>query len=402
MTTATSNKVKALTIWQPWASLIAAGIKQYETRGWTTSYRGLIAIHAAKRTVDTQPRQLLREPRDIAKLPQELPLGAVVALARLVDVVPSEQLMARPGFADSQERRLGDFSPGRYGWKLEIVEVYDPPLSAKGKQGLWSWEPPQSPSKPQPSSKTKRAIPLALARKAAQKLLAQLEPHCERIEIAGSIRREKEEIGDIELVAIPKMGERMANVQPPAQQLNLFGGAPAAGGTLTEKYSRLDEELTRLVEAGMLLRTPPRGVQARTAWGPRQKKLWMGLNEKLGFIQVDLFIATVSNWGAIFTIRTGSSDFSNALVAYIKNRTPYRQGGGSLTYSPTGEVVSTPTERSYFEHIGVPWVKPHLRDARAAQHLLRYQWPERVLLGMGYTDAAARAMMRQRLSTGVL
>ena len=41
--------MKALTIWQPWASLIAGGAKQYETRSWATQYRGPIAIHAAAR-----------------------------------------------------------------------------------------------------------------------------------------------------------------------------------------------------------------------------------------------------------------------------------------------------------------------------------------------------------------
>lgn len=43
--------MKAITIWQPWASLLAHGMKQYETRSWATKYRGPIAIHAAKRPV---------------------------------------------------------------------------------------------------------------------------------------------------------------------------------------------------------------------------------------------------------------------------------------------------------------------------------------------------------------
>ena len=43
--------MKAITIWQPWAFLLAMGAKQYETRSWETAYRGPIAIHAAKRPV---------------------------------------------------------------------------------------------------------------------------------------------------------------------------------------------------------------------------------------------------------------------------------------------------------------------------------------------------------------
>ena len=40
--------MKAITIWQPWASLLVSGRKRYETRSWATSYRGPIAIHAAR------------------------------------------------------------------------------------------------------------------------------------------------------------------------------------------------------------------------------------------------------------------------------------------------------------------------------------------------------------------
>lgn len=43
--------MKAITLWQPWASLLACGAKGYETRSWATSYRGQIAIHAAKKDI---------------------------------------------------------------------------------------------------------------------------------------------------------------------------------------------------------------------------------------------------------------------------------------------------------------------------------------------------------------
>jgi activating signal cointegrator 1 len=47
--------VKAISLWQPWATLIALGEKKFETRSWLTNYRGQIAIHAAKRM---EPDQL--------------------------------------------------------------------------------------------------------------------------------------------------------------------------------------------------------------------------------------------------------------------------------------------------------------------------------------------------------
>lgn len=129
---------KALTVWQPWASLLAAGVKEYETRSWSTRYRGLIAIHAAKRQPDTDYRRLIG---GRGNMPDPLPVGAVVALARLVDVVPTDTLRAKPGFMASQEARLGDYAPGRFAWQMKIVEQYDPPLPAQGKQGLWDWTP---------------------------------------------------------------------------------------------------------------------------------------------------------------------------------------------------------------------------------------------------------------------
>lgn len=86
--------MKAITIWQPWASLLAMGIKQYETRSWATSYRGPIAIHAAKKNViDTMliPEQVKDEMKKrIGAMAgakwENLPTGAVIATAKLVNV----------------------------------------------------------------------------------------------------------------------------------------------------------------------------------------------------------------------------------------------------------------------------------------------------------------------------
>ena len=53
--------IKALTLWQPWASLIAWGEKQYETRSWSTEYRGLLAIHASKRETEWEYNEGIRD-----------------------------------------------------------------------------------------------------------------------------------------------------------------------------------------------------------------------------------------------------------------------------------------------------------------------------------------------------
>jgi hypothetical protein len=135
-----TTTVKALSLWQPWASLVAAGLKQYETRSWATPYRGLLAIHAAKRPPDGDVSDLLR-PVQAGRVAQPLPLGAVVCVVDLVDVVPATE--ARKTISEL-EYSVRDYSPGRWAWKLELVHVFEIPVPARGAQGLWDWEVDQA------------------------------------------------------------------------------------------------------------------------------------------------------------------------------------------------------------------------------------------------------------------
>jgi hypothetical protein len=135
--------VKAITLYAPWAHLIAIGAKRHETRSWPCDdYRGPIAIHAGKKT-DDLPRfweALFTEPLQAAGyfLPEELPLGCVVAVAMLTDCIPTSD-MEIPG---PPEVEFGDFSPGRWAWKLENIKRLDPPIPARGYQKLWDWDAP--------------------------------------------------------------------------------------------------------------------------------------------------------------------------------------------------------------------------------------------------------------------
>lgn len=128
------SSIVAITLWQPWASLVAQGDKKIETRSWSTSYRGPIAIHAAKRSPDWSTFS-----EDSYALPEgkDWPQGAVVAIANLVDCVEmTPEFIA----AQSQEERaLGLWQPGRFAWVLENVRPLDPPVPAKGGQKLWQW-----------------------------------------------------------------------------------------------------------------------------------------------------------------------------------------------------------------------------------------------------------------------
>lgn len=196
--------MKALTLHQPWASLIALGVKTIETRSWSTRYRGPLAIHASKRESALhylgwlEEHQGEAEPalepfadrivmvhahrRGVIKAHHDLPLGAVVATATLVDCVPilamdrceradigdlpypriESGIMS--GFPDGwldlyhathgnpvdpfdgrsipDQAPYGDFSPGRYAWLLDGIEPCDP-TPARGKQGLWNWDSTQ-------------------------------------------------------------------------------------------------------------------------------------------------------------------------------------------------------------------------------------------------------------------
>lgn len=180
--------MKALTLHQPWASLVAIGVKTIETRSWPTSYRGPLAIHAAARS--PKPVRVgdylvrgfgrtgwaLEGPglpafRSVPRLEGYIiPEGKVVAIAELVDVVPTGEpepdagavvfygntraltgspwvqmrsdLEDEPDYVevDAIERPYGDFTPGRYAWLLSNIQPLDEPIPARGRQRLWEWD----------------------------------------------------------------------------------------------------------------------------------------------------------------------------------------------------------------------------------------------------------------------
>jgi hypothetical protein len=127
-----SVELTAITLHQPWASLISLGKKHYETRSWATDYRGSIAIHAAKKLHEDESLiSLLEIPAS------EIPLGAVVAIAQLTDCILMDQefILKQSSF----EQYLGLWEVGRYAWKLENVRAIEP-IPTVGKQGLWKWK----------------------------------------------------------------------------------------------------------------------------------------------------------------------------------------------------------------------------------------------------------------------
>lgn len=141
--------MKAITIWQPWAGALAAEIKKNETRSWATKYRGPLAIHSALKsfhecwfryTTDEAKETLSRrlELPEIFNCEEHFPLGCILATAELVDCIPiTPEYIAT---LSSDELALGDYTPGRYAWKLANVKRLPEPVTAKGRQGLWNWK----------------------------------------------------------------------------------------------------------------------------------------------------------------------------------------------------------------------------------------------------------------------
>lgn len=138
--------MKALTLTQPWATLVAIGAKRIETRSWSTAYRGPLAIHAAKGMpreaigfcftplfTDALLRAGYRFPR------RDLPFGAVVAIVRLVGTRRTEDVA--PQLAGTKELTFGDYTPGRYAWFFEYDGPLALPVAATGHLGLWEWTP---------------------------------------------------------------------------------------------------------------------------------------------------------------------------------------------------------------------------------------------------------------------
>ena len=154
--------MKALTLYQPWASLIAEGPKNIETRGWRAPIHLIgqrIAIHAGKRQVKISDRNapwlhalIVRHHGE--EWQNNLPLGAVVATAVLagcfmVKGLSPDGILDLEGFGEMPpEPRVdayGDFNTGRWLWMLGDIRRLDPPVPAVGQRMLWEFQMPEEP-----------------------------------------------------------------------------------------------------------------------------------------------------------------------------------------------------------------------------------------------------------------
>ena len=181
-------------------------------------------------------------------------------------------------------------------------------------------------------------MPLAEARKIADEIVAAIRPFCVRAEVAGSVRRRKEVVGDVEIVAIPSD----------------FDG-------LTAALSKFGQHIKP-------------GVPDVIPWQPKKNAKYLRLRLSQG-INLDVFCANVDNWGPLFVMRTGSGTGPNGspwggFVPQVFKRWKKVSGGGRMTdCMPTtvdGVQLACAEETDFFELLGLEWVDPWDRTSNKA------------------------------------
>lgn len=182
--------------------------------------------------------------------------------------------------------------------------------------------------------------PLADALIAADAVVSLLAPGCERIEVAGSIRRKSAEVKDIEIVAVPRFAADLLGGQG-ADLLNQAVLDAVRGHSLWYRHVRTGERIVGYE------------VDARRFFP-------LLYEDDRGLWPVDLFVVRPpAQWGAIFAIRTGPADYSARMVTKAKEH-GVRCEQGRLV-DDEGRTVDTPEERDFIEACGLPFLPPEQR-----------------------------------------
>lgn len=130
--------MRVVSEWQPWGTLIIRRLKVWETRSWEIEYRGPIAIHAAKQKY--RPEQVTQEFRTEMLFDEVdtygLPYGVVLGVVDVLDCQPTEKVRGALG---PKELLYGDYSDGRFAWKMGNVRAFEKPIPLTGRQGIFHW-----------------------------------------------------------------------------------------------------------------------------------------------------------------------------------------------------------------------------------------------------------------------
>lgn len=165
---------------------------------------------------------------------------------------------------------------------------------------------------------------LEKAKKIAEQLKEKLSLHCEKCEIAGSIRRGKENVKDIEIVCIPKMAR-------PGKRSN---------GWCMEVY-----------QLGKIMK----GTKTKSLNNAK----YIQINLPQG-IKLDLFVAEPGNWGMQFMIRTGCAEFSKSMLVQF-NKMNFKCENAYPIDQSNGDKLEFETEEEVFEFLGIEYIEPRDR-----------------------------------------
>ena len=179
----------------------------------------------------------------------------------------------------------------------------------------------------------KSCLPLPVADRLASRLLSGLRGYPDlfsRVEVAGSVRRRHPEVGDVEIVAQAAPNCRPESVRTVLERLHVRRGEPNKRGASApwgERYFRGLAEIAEGTEAG-----------------------------------VDLFVVRrPAEWGVVYAIRTGSAEFSQAVVTRL-HRWGLKSEAGRILKVETGETLPCGHESTFFRYARLPWIPPELRD----------------------------------------
>lgn len=191
----------------------------------------------------------------------------------------------------------------------------------------------------------KPRFPNALGMRVAAELCAALKPASERLIVAGSLRRRKATVGDVEVLYIARTEVRR-------DPEDMFA---------TKEFNLADEVIASLERRGVLERR--RNSIGSEMFGPKNKLM----RHRASGVPVDLFAATTENWWNYLVCRTGPAE-SNTRIAMAAQAmgwtwNPYRAGfsrGGPMT-GLEHEERAMGSEAEVFAFVGLPWAAPEDR-----------------------------------------
>ncbi len=126
--------MKVITIREPFATLIKDKVKIYETRSWKTNYRGEIYIHAAKIRSKASNANIASTYLKSKENPEH-----IICKCLLKDCIYMDNNFINEVKKNKEEYNSGRYEVGRYAWQLEVIEVLEESIYAKGQLGIWNF-----------------------------------------------------------------------------------------------------------------------------------------------------------------------------------------------------------------------------------------------------------------------